>query len=147
MNEWDTLNEIEQDDEALDSSDDASGRWARDLHRRFERCEVTATRVQELFAAITDESRSDLRMAVMVGLEELHDAYRFEREWMPPCEFQYVRWLATFLRMFEEADEIQEFSMFVSDGAWLCDCRRCTEFANRVDANTRAFVKAMQSEG
>lgn len=121
---------------------DAPGRWARDLYRRYERGEVDG-RVAELFAAITPEARADLLMAVEVGLEELRDAYRGEREYMPPCQFRYLRWLATFLNSPLE-DEVCEHLIFTTDSAWGCDCRECVAFVIRVEAGTRRFVAAMK---
>jgi len=121
---------------------DAAGRWAKDLYRRFERGAVSGKRVAELFEAITPEARADLRMTVMVGLEELRDADRGEREFMPPCAFRYLRWLALFLHAPED-DEIGEYLMYTSDGAWTCGCRSCEAFANRVDAGTRRFVEEL----
>ena len=98
---------------------DAAGRWAKDLYRRFERGAVSGKRVAELFEAITPEARDDLRMTVMVGLEELRDADRGEREFMPPCVFRYLRWLALFLHAPED-DEIGEYLCF---DRWCVDLR------------------------
>lgn len=121
----------------------AADRWANDLYRRFERDEVSGARCTALFAALTTEAREALLTRVQVGFDELEDAYRGNREYMAPCEFRRLRWLALFLDSPLD-DEIGEHLMFTTDSAWTCGCRSCTAFANRVDAGTRRFVAAME---
>jgi hypothetical protein len=129
--------------EAMMKNMNAASRWARDTYRGFERGEISGARCTALFAALTAEAREDLLTQVQVGFDELEDAYRGEREYMPPCEFRRLRWLALFIDSPLD-DQIGEHLMFTTDSAWTCGCRSCTALADRIDAGTRRFVAAMR---
>jgi hypothetical protein len=117
---------------------DTAGRWARDLFRREQACEVSIEHAVELFRAITSEARADLRVAVQARMDEMRASFDDASFPMPArCEYRYTRWLAIHLRMWDEAEEMKRYSDLAHDAAWECGCRECGAFVDRVEASTR----------
>lgn len=108
-------------------------RWARETWERFEADEITYARARELYGALTDEAKGDLRSIVDRALYVLRDGSVEElQDEMPPCEFRFARFVADLIDN-RLADEMQNHIQYTSDGAWYCDCEECIQFVSRVE--------------